>query len=65
MEGLGRSLTDETQRSLGRVEGKLDLLIDRTHGFDERLNSVEKKVWWLSGIAALGSVLFGKFTGGH
>lgn len=46
-------MSDEIQRSLGRVEAKVDLLLERTNGFDTRLSKVEKKVWYASGASAV------------
>lgn len=44
---------DDIQRSMGRVEAKVDLLLERTEGYEKRLSSVEKKVWYGSGVAAV------------
>ena len=46
-------MTDELQRAMGRVESKVDLLIERTGAYDKRISAVEKKVWWSSGAAAV------------
>lgn len=50
----------EVQRSLGRLEGKLDQALSRfaSHdtqmaALDKRVGSVEKKVWWFSGAAGV------------
>lgn len=43
----------ELQRAVGRIEGKLDMLIEQTKGSNKRLSAVEKKVWWASGAGAV------------
>ena len=60
---------NEIQRSLGRVEGKLDLLLteikthfedDKTNfsSIDTRIQKVEKKIYYASGfVAALAFIL--------
>jgi hypothetical protein len=60
---------EELHRSLGRVEGKLDALIasaaltlkDHEH-LELRVSSVEKKVWYSSGLAAATAFLLGMLT---
>lgn len=56
-------MTPDLHRSVGRLESKVDILLERTKGFDTRLSAVEKKVWYGSGIAAvlafISSRLFG------
>ena len=47
MESVQRSV----DRSLGNIEGKLDMLIGLHQANDKRLAAVEKKVWYGSGIA--------------
>ena len=55
----------EIQRSLGRIEGKVDSLIARADARDrqdetrdDRIRNVERRQWWLSGAAAfIGAVL--------
>jgi len=42
---------------LGRVDGKVDILLSRTDNFDKRLRSVEQRQWWLAGLGA--AVAFG------
>lgn len=44
---------NETARTLGRIEGKVDMLIDLHKTTDGRLSAVEKKVWYGSGVAAV------------
>jgi hypothetical protein len=58
-------MSDELQRSMGRVEAKVDLLIERTGGYDKRLSAVEKRVWWSSGAAAVIAFFTTKVLGGH
>ena len=54
-------------RGLGRVEGKIDQMLDlikergtRLDGMDARLHSVEKKVWYASGVGAVLGVIGAK-----
>lgn len=65
----------ELQRSLGRVEGKLDALIDATtahetrreerfNGVEQRIRKVEARQHWYSGAAAAIGALLG-VVGGH
>lgn len=46
-------MSDDIQRSLGRVEAKVDLLLERSDAYDRRLGAVEKKVWYASGASAV------------
>ena len=46
-------MSDELQRSMGRVEAKVDLLLERSGTYDKRLSAVEKKVWYASGASAV------------
>ena len=66
-------MSDEMERSMGRVEGKLDALINsfNTHTelnekrhskIAERVGTVEKKVWWLTGIGAAIAFIGSKLT---
>ena len=66
---------NDIQRSLGRLEGKLDQLIgSMTHhverdeelfaALEKRLGSVEKKIWYGSGIAAVGTFILAKISFG-
>lgn len=65
----------EIQRALGRVEGKLDSLLERMDGHEkvtgERIGKVETavdkvqaRVHWYSGVAAAAGALLG-FGGSH
>ena len=65
-------MSDDIERSLGRIEGKLDGI--RSHldqhsesiaSIDGRLGKVEKKVYWFSGITAAVGAAFGVFIKGH
>lgn len=56
----------EIQRSLGRIEGKLDSALSRMDAKDtqdmerdKRIASVERRQWWLSGVAAVIGGLLG------
>lgn len=65
-------MTDDLNRSLGRVEGKIDQLLDelsrhfeddkgKFQKIDTRLSTVEKNVWYGSGVAATVAALAGYF----
>lgn len=56
-------MTEELNRSVGRIEGKLDALLDQTKNFDKRISSVEKKVWYGSGIGAVLAFISTKLLG--
>jgi hypothetical protein len=69
-------VSDEISRSLGRVEGKLDSLIetikvrnerddDRSDSLEKRVGKVEAKQHWYSGAAATLGALFGLYMGKH
>jgi hypothetical protein len=54
---------EELQRALGRLEGKLDAILEnfktsnkRFEGIEERLLDVEKKVWYAAGLSGALSV---------
>jgi hypothetical protein len=53
------------EQSVGRVEGKLDMLIarfdSRIADHEDRITATERKVWYASGIAAVLTFLGGKF----
>jgi hypothetical protein len=36
-------MTDDLQRSLGRVESKVDMLLERSVSYEKRLHAVEKR----------------------
>lgn len=59
-------MSDELQRSLGKIEAKVDILLERSSSQDKRISAVEKKVWWSTGVGAvlafIGSNLLGKHT---
>lgn len=48
------------ERSIGRIEGKLDMLIELHTKSEKRLAAVEKKVWWFSGVWALAALIASK-----
>lgn len=50
--------SDEHLLMLGRMDGKLDLLINRSDDQEKRLNGVEKRVWYASGAAAFIAAFF-------
>jgi hypothetical protein len=50
------------ERSIGRIEGKLDMLIELHTKNDKRLAAVEKKLWWFSGVWALGALIASKLN---
>lgn len=58
-------MSDELQRAMGRVEAKVDILLDRTGAYDKRISAVEKKVWWSSGASAVIAFLATNFIGKH
>ncbi|MGE5163040.1 MAG: hypothetical protein ACM3IH_03315 [Sphingobacteriales bacterium] len=65
-------MSDEIQRSLGRIEGKLDGIkghldqhSESITSIDARLGRVEKKVYWFSGITAAMGAALGIFIKGH
>lgn len=58
-------MSDELQRSLGRVEAKVDTLLERTAGFDTRITAVEKKVWYASGASAVIAFIATNILGKH
>lgn len=56
---------NETARTLGRIEGKVDMLIDLHKANDVRLSAVEKKVWYGSGVAAVLAFFASHISGAH
>lgn len=56
-------MTDDVQRSLGQIEAKVDILLERTAAFEGRIGAVEKKVWWSSGAAAVIAFIATRITG--
>lgn len=52
------------QRAMGRVEAKIDLLLDRSEVHDKRITAVEKRVWYGSGVAAAITFIATKIMGG-
>jgi hypothetical protein len=58
---------NELYKTVGNIDGKVDILLERTRQFDTRLSAVEKKVWWASGataaVTAAATYLFTHFLG--
>ncbi len=53
----------EIRESLGRIEGKLDIIIPLIGKHDKRISKVENKQSWFSGgLAFLGILWFGFIT---
>ena len=63
------------QRSLGRLEGKVDQILEgmmnhelrdqeRFNNVEKRIGSLEKKIWYGSGVAAVVAFLLAKITFG-
>lgn len=46
-------MSEGLERTVGSIDAKVDILLERTGGFDKRLSAVEKKVWWASGASAV------------
>lgn len=53
---------DEILRALGRLEGKVDRILDLAADDGDRIASLEKKVWGFPAIGALATLLIGRFT---
>lgn len=56
---------DEIQRAMGRVESKVDMLLDRSSAYEKRLHAVEKKVWYASGVSAVLAYIATHILGRH
>jgi len=56
---------DDMERSMGRVEAKVDLLLERTGVFEKRISAVEKKVWYASGASAVLAFIATHLLGKH
>ncbi len=54
---------EKIYESLGRIEGKLDLIVPQLANHQDRLRVVEKKQAWYSGVLALGAFLVAGFFG--
>lgn len=52
--------TNEISRTLGRLEGKVDLLIDRFDKVDKRVEAVQRKQWYHTGVLAVLGVMAAK-----
>ena len=64
------TILSELQRSVGRIEGKLDIFIDEMKDRDEastalelRLRKVENRQHWYSGIVGTAGVVLGGLAG--
>lgn len=58
-------MTDEVQRSLGRIESNVDILLERTAAYEKRLGAVEKRVWYASGASAILAYIATNILGRH
>jgi len=58
-------MSDELQRAMGRVEAKVDLLLEREGANNKRISAVEKKVWWASGASAVLAYIATNIIGKH
>ncbi len=56
-------MSEELERSLGRVEAKVDILLANSENINKRVAAVEKKVWWLSGVSAAIAFVTAKVMG--
>lgn len=61
-------MSDDIQRSLGSIEGKLDILIERNASHDKRISAVERSQYAVKAIAgvflaicAMAASLFGGY----
>jgi hypothetical protein len=51
----------DVMRSLGRMEGKVDMLIERFDKLDDRAMHIERKQWYhTGGLAVAGAILLPK-----
>jgi hypothetical protein len=49
---------DTTQRDLGRLEGKIDLILSSLPAFNDRLSAVERWKWRVTGaLSAIGGAV--------
>ena len=61
-------MTEEVQRSLGSIEAKLDILIEKSTAHDKRISAVERSAYAIKAVAgvfmallAVGASLFGGY----
>lgn len=47
---------------VGRIDGKMDILLTRSDGFDARLRKVEQRLWWMTGAGAAVAYVVTKYT---
>lgn len=52
-------MSDEVQRSLGRIEGKLDGLLEKIDTHETRISALEAWKAWTFGAAAAAGVIVG------
>lgn len=45
-------MSEDEQRTLGRLETKIDQLLERTGDQEQRIRRVESKLHWYSGVIA-------------
>lgn len=65
LDGSSRSegpRDNSIQYILGRLDGKMDLVLKSVTNHDKRLAAVEKRQWWISGASAVVGVLLTKVT---
>lgn len=53
-------MPEKLERALGRIEGKLDMLIALHEKNDARIAAMEKKLWTFSGVWAVCVFIAGK-----
>jgi hypothetical protein len=44
---------DDISRALGKLEGKMDMVIDILNKDGGRIAAIEKRVWWQTGVFAI------------
>lgn len=52
---------ETVQFVLGRLDGKVDILLSQVRGYDTRLRAVEKRQWWATGAAAVAGAALSKY----
>lgn len=58
-------MSENLERAIGQVEAKVDILLERTAGYELRLGAVEKKVYWASGASAVIAFIASHLLGKH
>ena len=51
-------MTDDLQRTLGKIEGSLEEILRRLDNYDRRITLLEQRVWKWSGVFAAIMVLW-------